>query len=182
MQLKKAIPNLITCMNICLGTLAILTIVCNESESKYLIASIMIFVAGFGDYLDGKVARLLNAESELGKQLDSSSDIMVFGLAPVIVGFSLYMNQLNYIGYVVFLVYVLAGTYRLARYNITKFEGAYIGLPITLAGLIVSLLNIIHWYFIYYKEHKSIYVYVTHLIILIVSYLMISKIQVKKIK
>jgi len=86
MGLKKYIPNSITLLNLTSGTLAVYFGV-KGSPEDLAIAGVFIFIAAVFDFFDGFTARMLNAKSEIGLQLDSLSDMISFGLAP---GFILY--------------------------------------------------------------------------------------------
>ena len=78
MTLTKHVPNLITCLNLAMGFIAIIFAAGNDLiVSSWLIAAAMVF-----DFLDGFSARLLKAYSDIGKELDSLADIVSFGIAP----------------------------------------------------------------------------------------------------
>ena len=83
----------------------------------YRISIILIYVSFIGDVLDGKVARMLNQTSELGKNLDSFSDLISFGIAPMYILFNIV--QRSPLLYVVISFYVMCVLYRLARFNVT---------------------------------------------------------------
>ena len=74
----KYIPNTITALNLICGVLSIFFII----RGEIIWASYIIFLAAIFDFLDGFAARLLNAYSDLGKELDSLADLISFGLAP----------------------------------------------------------------------------------------------------
>lgn len=111
-------------------------------------ASVLIFAAAIVDFLDGFVARLMKATSEMGKQLDSLSDVVSFGVAP-----SLIMYQLLRFSYLreegglqtslmllipAFLI-ACAGAYRLARFNVDNSQTySFKGLPIPAAGILIA--------------------------------------------
>lgn len=78
MNLKRHIPNAITCGNLVSGCLSILFV----TSGRPVVAALMIFVAGLFDFLDGFAARLLHAHSPIGADLDSLSDVVSFGVAP----------------------------------------------------------------------------------------------------
>ncbi|GJM83180.1 hypothetical protein HMSSN139_56760 [Paenibacillus sp. HMSSN-139] len=80
-MITKSIPNLFTLGNMVLGMLAILL----AMEGRFSLAAIMVIVAMLLDGLDGRVARALNAQSEFGKELDSLSDLISFGIAPALI-------------------------------------------------------------------------------------------------
>src|SRR3712207_1726504 len=105
-------------------------------EENYFLAAIFVICAALMDRYDGRVARYLNVSSEIGKQLDSLADLISFGVAPSILMYRMYdFSNMGLWGYIMLLVFPLAGAYRLARYNVTKFDGVFAGVPITIAGM-----------------------------------------------
>lgn len=90
------------------------------------------------DMVDGRVARLLKATSEVGRQLDSFSDAGSFGLAPALLIYLAIFHELAAGGIVIAVVYVLAGSYRLVRYNLLSDAHSKasrtMGLPIPVAA------------------------------------------------
>ncbi|HUS87574.1 MAG TPA: CDP-diacylglycerol--serine O-phosphatidyltransferase [Bacteroidales bacterium] len=127
--MKKHIPNLFTLLNLASGFLAVIFILNDQ-----LITGVWILIAALVfDFLDGLFARLLNAYSDLGKQLDSLADMVSFGVAPGIIIYYLirFASGSEFLGdnvaFVAVLVPLLAGV-RLARFNLDKgqtdhFEG-----------------------------------------------------------
>ena len=89
-MVKKHIPNFITSLNLASGFVAIMFAVNNNLVT----ASWIILMAMIFDYLDGFFARLLNAYSEIGKELDSLADMVSFGISPAIIIFSLLKESL----------------------------------------------------------------------------------------
>ena len=83
--IKRNIPNIITLSNLFSGLLAILY----AFGGHLNIAGGLIILGAFFDFFDGFVARLLKVSGEFGKQLDSLTDLITFGVAPSIVGFQL---------------------------------------------------------------------------------------------
>ena len=170
MKMKSHIPNMFTIFNLTLGVLAIVSII-NES---YTLSALLILLAAFMDRWDGQLARRLDAESELGKELDSLCDLISFGVAPALLIWSFNLTDLGVIGVIITLTSAVSGAYRLARYNIVEFEGIYMGIPITMAGGILALTTL---YSI--KYHTN--VYLIGIIVLVLSYTMVSKrIKLKK--
>jgi CDP-diacylglycerol--serine O-phosphatidyltransferase len=168
---KSSIPNILTFGNLIFGLLSLLT----TFQANYKLSVIFILLAGIMDRYDGQVARLLKVSSDLGKELDSLADLVSFGVAPALLIFNLYeFISLGYLGYVCFLVFPVAGAYRLARYNSSKFDNVYTGIPITLAGMLVALYALMTLS----GEHNYP---LTIIILLVLSYLMISKFQIKKV-
>ena len=169
-KIKNAIPNLFTFTNLCCGILSLIM----SFQGNYTIAALVIFLAGIADRYDGKVARLLNVSSEIGKELDSLADLISFGLAPSLLIFNIYdFTQLGVFGYLVVLIFPLAGAYRLARYNISDFDGVYSGVPITICGTFLALYALL-------IMHNPVNVTETAILLLILSYLMVCNLRLKK--
>jgi len=188
--LKKylnTLPNAITLANLSLGVIAILMSVnsCEETKQQnqmLFVGSLLIIFAALTDRLDGQIARLLNATSDLGKELDSLSDLISFGVAPVTIAWRLSLGNLGIFGYIIALIFPLAGAYRLARYNITEFDNIFRGIPITVAGVVLSLMNLYYSYLLAInKSISDVKIYISAVAILALAILMISKIRFKKI-
>lgn len=135
--MKKHIPNTLTCLNLVCGTLSAMAALKGNLE----MAAIWIIVAAVFDFLDGFAARLLKVASPIGKELDSLSDIVSFGVAPAMIIFTwltrcMYELQPSHINrftelmpYVVLLVPALSAI-RLARFNLDERQTTtFIGLP-----------------------------------------------------
>ncbi|MCM3358441.1 MULTISPECIES: CDP-diacylglycerol--serine O-phosphatidyltransferase [unclassified Psychrobacillus] len=134
-KLKTQAANMITIGNLAFGGAAIMATV-NE---YYTFSVLFIFIAGLLDRFDGMVARRFNLESELGKQLDSMSDIISFGIAPALLMYSLVLQEFSIAGMIITVIYIACGAFRLARFNISESNGFFTGLPITVAGVILTL-------------------------------------------
>ena len=168
---KCSIPNILTFGNLIFGLLSLVM----TFEGNYMLSVIFILLAGLMDRYDGQVARMLKVSSELGKELDSLADLVSFGVAPSMLIFILYdFISLGYLGYVCFLVFPVAGAYRLARYNSTTFDNVYTGIPITMAGMLVALYALLNL-------NSPNNFPLTIIILIALSYLMISKFQIKKV-
>lgn len=119
-------------------------------------ASMFIGIAAIIDFLDGFVARLFNATSEMGKQLDSLADVVTFGVAPGMIVYQFlrlaFAQQEN--GLDISFAWLLpafiipcAGAYRLARFNIdTQQSTGFKGVPIPAVGLFIASFPLIYWY------------------------------------
>ncbi|MBN8191043.1 CDP-diacylglycerol--serine O-phosphatidyltransferase [Bacillus sp. NTK074B] len=134
-KIKAQTANLITLTNLSLGGFAIISILHNQLH----LSLILIFIAALTDRFDGMVARKLNIESELGKQLDSMSDIISFGAAPAILLYAAVLNEFDVPGMFFMIFYLACGAYRLARFNISENDGYFTGLPITAAGCLLTM-------------------------------------------
>jgi CDP-diacylglycerol--serine O-phosphatidyltransferase len=166
----KQIPNLFTLLNLLFGCLAIVSILQNGIVSsvhqngelllmlpeKIYLASVFIGIAAVVDFLDGFVARLLKATSEMGKQLDSLADVVSFGVAPAMIVYQFlrlaYAQQEDGLnastGWLLpaFLI-PCAGAYRLARFNLdSEQSNGFKGVPIPAVGLLIASFPLIYWY------------------------------------
>ena len=166
----KQIPNIVTLLNLFFGCMAIiaavqpgLTIITGSDgeqivalPEKIWLAAIFIGIAAVIDFLDGFVARLLNASSEMGKQLDSLADVVSFGVAPAMIAYQFlrlsYAQQED--GLDVSMAYLLpafilpcAAAYRLGRFNLdTTQQYGFKGLPVPAAGLMIASFPLIYWF------------------------------------
>ena len=129
----KLIPNLLTLLNLSAGVTAIRFALNNQFEE----AVAAILLAGILDLLDGGMARLLNAGSKLGAELDSLADLVSFGVAPAVMVYAWTMHTAGGIGWVPSLLFCVCAALRLARFNIAQDEVAqpteadcyFIGVP-----------------------------------------------------
>lgn len=142
-SLLEQIPNMLTTINLLMGVLAILLMVGGGFPNAQKTACAMIFIGAIADALDGKAARLLNAQSDFGKQLDSFADSITFGLAPVAVLYSFKPLQKSLLVLVAMAVYTMAGVFRLARFNLGDFSDYFLGLPITAAGALTAMYGLL---------------------------------------
>lgn len=180
-NIKRTLPNILTLINLSLGVIAILLSVGDSNTTHLLIpASLLVIIAALTDRFDGKVARMLDVASELGKELDSLSDLISFGVAPIIIAWKISLIHLGVPGYMIALIFPIAGAYRLARYNIATFDNVFRGMPITLAGVFLTINNLYECVMVSYKRLTVIHSLVTSILIILLSCLMVSKIKIKK--
>lgn len=165
---KAQLANTLTLTNISLGAFAIIHTIKGNLELSLL----LIFIAALADRLDGMAARKFQIESELGKQLDSMSDIISFGVAPALLIYQAGLGSLGASGAFCTVLYIVCGAFRLARFNITESSSYFTGLPITAAGCILTFSYLGNNYF-------SPLVYLFLLVLL--SFLMIGNFRWKKI-
>lgn len=131
------LPNLFTTAALFAGFFAIVA----AMKTHFNGAAVAIFVAIIMDNLDGRVARLTNTQSAFGAEYDSLSDMVSFGIAPALVGYSWATYTLGKFGWLVAFVYAAAGALRLARFNtqLTKADKNYFqGLPIPAAASVLA--------------------------------------------
>ncbi len=134
-KLKTQSANVLTLANLTLGGFAII----NSIKGDLNLSLLLIFIAALLDRFDGMTARKLNIESELGKQLDSMSDIISFGVAPALLLYQGILSEFGAPGAFFTVFYMACGAFRLARFNISNTKGYFTGLPITAAGCIMTL-------------------------------------------
>ena len=139
-SIKNNIPNAITCLNLLSGAVACILATSGNDHigenpdnlTYYQLAFCMIAAAAVFDFLDGFAARLLNAVSPIGKELDSLSDCVSFGLAPTFITFFMLQDTFpgSWVAYTTPLIAVF-GAVRLARFNVdTSQASSFVGLPI----------------------------------------------------
>jgi CDP-diacylglycerol--serine O-phosphatidyltransferase len=109
---------------------------------KTTTAVIMVIIAALIDRYDGRIARLVNASSPLGKELDSLADLISFGAAPAILSWSNFLVNYGVFGYIISIVFPVAGAYRLARFNVSQCTDTFTGVPITVCGSVLAVINL----------------------------------------
>ena len=178
MMFKAYLPNLITLTNLFFGFLSIL----NSYIANYSLACYFILLAAVLDSLDGKIARLFGVSTEFGKELDSLADLVSFCLAPSVLVYILYSQNMPGIsGELIAAAPLLLGVVRLAHYNISEDENTsyFKGLPTTFNAIFICSL------ILYIENIKTIapeYSQPRFLLPIIVSssFLMISRIKYPK--
>lgn len=200
----KQIPNIFTLLNLFFGCIAIVFALQNSIEitadgqfvrltEELYYASLFIGIAAVIDFLDGFVARALNASSEMGKQLDSLADVVSFGAAPSIILYQfLRMSfirenegvETSMLWLMPAFVFACAGAYRLARFNLdTEKSFGFKGVPIPAAGLVVASLPLIYWN----MQTEMVYTILMNKwflygLIILLSFLMVSKLPLMALK
>ncbi|GAA4873063.1 CDP-diacylglycerol--serine O-phosphatidyltransferase [Paenibacillus vulneris] len=170
-MLTKSIPNLFTLGNLFLGFISIILAFNKEAEW----AAIMVIIAMLCDGLDGRVARALNAQSEFGKELDSLSDVISFGVAPAFIMYVVAFTDMPAAAaWIVTAIFPICGALRLARFNVVAgVPGYFIGLPIPAAGGVLCTLALFH------TELNTIILVLSTLLL---SYLMVSTVKYPNFK
>lgn len=165
----KQIPNLFTLLNLVFGCLAIvfilqngITVVDDKNGLQFLdmpqqiwMASLFIGLAAVIDFVDGFVARLFRATSDMGKQLDSLADLVSFGVAPglIIYEFLRLSFAQDKAGVDVSISWLLpalilpcAAAWRLAKFNLDTAQSySFKGLPTPSTGIFIGSLPVIYW-------------------------------------
>ncbi len=130
-------PNLITTLSLLSGFYSVLA----STEGEFYKASLAIFLSAILDGADGRVARMLNAQSPFGEQYDSLADMLAFGVAPAILIYSFALQPLGRIGLGCAFIFTACGAFRLARFNVQIGEvdkTYFVGLASPLAAILVT--------------------------------------------
>ena len=113
---RVILPNMLTLIGVCIG----LTSIRFALDGRFEFAVIAIIFAALIDGLDGRIARLIKGTSKVGKELDSLTDMISFGVAPAFVMFFWKLNTLGRFGWLLCLIYVICVALRLARFNVNS--------------------------------------------------------------
>lgn len=206
--IRGTIPNIFTLLNLFFGCVAIvfalqtntvIFYVNDQFNSSFNIperitwAAVFIIIAAIIDFLDGFVARLLKATSEMGKQLDSLSDVVSFGVAPAVIIYQLlklsFAREENGLDISIFwlmpaFILACAGAYRLAKFNLdTNQKFSFRGVPIPAIGLLVASLPLI----LHFNQVPGIASFLLNKwflygLIVVSSYLMVCNIRMMSLK
>jgi CDP-diacylglycerol--serine O-phosphatidyltransferase len=163
----KHIPNILTTINLVAGVMSLVLVL----AESYNWAAAMVLFATIMDSMDGRVARHLQVSSHFGKELDSLSDLVSFGVAPAILAYSVILVDFGLLGLAAAVIFVICGALRLARFNSQTFTGKFEGVPITVAGGLLALVLLVS---------KGLNGAIILAMVLILAWLMISKISIPK--
>ena len=179
---KSLLPNALTILGVCLGLSSIKFAI----DLNYSMAIIAIGFAAILDTLDGRVARLIKGTSKVGKELDSLTDVISFGVAPGFIMYFWALNELGKFGWMFVLIYTVCCALRLARFNLTTIEeneswkiNFFEGVPSPAAAGLVLLPLILSLSELVQLENTAI---ISSVVILITSILMVSKIPTYSLK
>jgi len=138
---KSLLPNALTIFGVCLG----LSSIKFALDAKYELAIIAVVFAAVIDGLDGRIARLIKGTSKVGKELDSLTDVISFGVAPAFIMYFWLLNNLGKFGWLLCLIYVVCVVLRLARFNVNSNEepswrdNFFEGIPSPAGGILVLM-------------------------------------------
>ena len=138
---RMILPNMLTLIGVCIG----LSSIKFALDSKFELSIIAIIIAAVFDGLDGRIARLIKATSKVGKELDSLTDVISFGVAPAFIMYFWLLNNLGKFGWLLCLIYVVCVTLRLARFNISSNsepswrDNFFEGVPSPAGGILVLM-------------------------------------------
>ena len=179
---RVLLPNIFTLVGVCIG----LSSIKFAFDGRFEIAVIAIIVAGIIDGLDGRIARLIGGASKVGKELDSLTDVISFGVAPAFIMYFFVMKDLGRVGWLISLIYVVCVVLRLARFNISSNappswrDNFFEGIPSPAGGILVLLPLIYSFSEIQFVNVN--YNIVTPALFLMISVLLISKIPTYSMK
>lgn len=199
--MRRHIANCFTLLNLVFGCLAVIQILQGvaglsggheDALERMRTASMFICLAAVVDFLDGLIARLLGASSEMGKQLDSLADLVSFGLAPGLILYEFLQISfaatpgvsVNYWYLLPALLIPCAGAYRLARFNLgTSFSTEFEGLPIPAGGILIASFPLIYLSSSFNAVQRLLQLPVFwYALIFIVSFLMVSTLPMMSLK
>ena len=139
---RYLLPNILTLGGVCLGISSIKFSI----DGNFNLAVTLILLAAIVDALDGRVARLIKGTSEFGKELDSLTDFVSFGIAPVLILYFWELNNYGKLGWAIALIYSVCCVIRLARFNLTKSDSQqdwknnfFEGIPSPAGGLLILM-------------------------------------------
>ena len=139
---RYLLPNILTLAGVCLGISSIKFSI----DGNFSLAVTLILFAAILDALDGRIARLIKGTSEFGKELDSLTDFVSFGIAPVLILYFWELSNYGKLGWAISLIYSVCCVLRLARFNLTKIEEAqdwknnfFEGIPSPAGGILILM-------------------------------------------
>ena len=173
---RVILPNTLTIIGVCIG----LSSIKFAMDQNYGLSVIAILISGILDTLDGRIARLIKGTSKVGKELDSLTDVVSFGVAPAFIMYFWTLNELGKLGWLIVLVYVVCCALRLARFNIMTYDDELLwkqnffeGVPSPGGAGLVMLPLVLYKLEIYnFDQYRLLIVSTTFII---TSILMISK-------
>ena len=136
---RVILPNMLTLIGVCIG----LTSIRFALDGRFEFAIVAIILAAVIDGLDGRIARLIKGTSKVGKELDSLTDMISFGVAPAFIMYFWKLNTLGRFGWLVCLIYVICVALRLARFNVISGQepswrdNFFEGVPSPAGGILV---------------------------------------------
>ena len=176
------LPNILTLGGVCLGISSIKFSI----EGNYSLAVIFILFAAILDALDGRIARLIKGTSEFGKELDSLTDFVSFGIAPVFILYFWQLNSYGKLGWAITLIYSVCCVLRLARFNLTKIDNKQLwksnyfeGVPAPAGGIMILMPLIFEFSNLNFNiDIKNLTPYFT----ILIAILLVSKIPTLSLK
>ncbi len=179
---RVILPNILTLVGVCIG----LTSIKFAFDGKFELSIIAVIVAGVIDGLDGRIARLIKGTSKVGKELDSLTDVISFGVAPAFIMYFWSLSEIGRLGWLISLIFVVCVALRLARFNVNSEadpswrDNFFEGIPSPAGGILV-LMPIIYSFseIQFFSPNYNILVPV---LFISISFLLISKIPTYSLK
>ena len=172
---RVILPNMLTLIGVCIG----LTSIRFALDGRFEFAIVAIILAALIDGLDGRIARLIKGTSKVGKELDSLTDMISFGVAPAFIMYFWKLNTLGRFGWLLCLIYVICVALRLARFNINSNQepswrdNFFEGVPSPAGGVLVLTPLIFSLSGFDYLELN--YNFIVPIFFIVTSFLLISK-------
>ena len=169
------LPNMLTLIGVCIG----LTSIRFALSGEFHLAIIAIIFAALIDGLDGRIARLIKGTSKVGKELDSLTDMISFGVAPAFIMYFWKLNTIGRFGWLLCLIYVICVALRLARFNVNSNhepswrDNFFEGVPSPAGGILVLTPLIID--LSGFKYIQLDFAIITPIFFIVTSFLLISK-------
>ncbi len=179
---RVILPNILTLIGVCIG----LTSIKFAFDGKFELSIIAVIVAGIIDGLDGRIARLIQGTSKVGKELDSLTDVISFGVAPAFIMYFWSMSTIGRLGWLISLIYVVCVALRLARFNVNSEtepswrDNYFEGIPSPAGGILVLMPLIFS--FSEFQFFNLNYQIIVPSLFIIISILLISKIPTYSLK
>jgi CDP-diacylglycerol--serine O-phosphatidyltransferase len=175
--IRMLVPNLITLLAICAG----LTAIRLSTEGRMELAVAAIVFAAVLDGVDGRIARMIKGQSKFGAELDSLADFVNFGVAPGLILYFWQLHDLNNVGWIASMVFAIAGSLRLARFNATMDDpdqpafaaNFFTGMPAPLGAITVMLP--VYLSFLDVPMPPAV---ITTAYVLVIAFLMVSRLPV----
>jgi len=179
---RYLLPNILTLGGLCLGISSIKFSI----DGNYYLAVTFILLAAILDALDGRIARMIKGTSEFGKELDSLTDFVSFGIAPVFILYFWELNKYGKLGWAISLIYSVCCAIRLARFNLTNFDKEHLwknnyfeGVPSPAGGILILMPLIFELSnFNFTMDIKKIVPYFT----ILIAILLVSKVPTLSLK
>ena len=179
---RVILPNILTLIGVCIG----LTSIKFAFDGKFELSVIAVIVAGVIDGLDGRIARLIKGTSKVGKELDSLTDVISFGVAPAFIMYFWALSEIGRFGWLISLIYVICVALRLARFNVASGgepswkDNFFEGIPSPAGGVLVLMPLI--YSFSEIQFFNPDYKVLVPILFIIISILLISKIPTYSLK
>tara|TARA_B100001996_G_scaffold133223_1_gene101396 strand:+ start:116 stop:913 length:798 start_codon:yes stop_codon:yes gene_type:complete len=179
---RVILPNILTLIGVCIG----LTSIKFAFDGKFELSVIAVIVAGVIDGLDGRIARLIKGTSKVGKELDSLTDVISFGVAPAFIMYFWALSEIGRFGWLISLIYVICVALRLARFNVASGgepswkDNFFEGIPSPAGGVLVLMPLI--YSFSEIQFFNPDYKVLVPILFITISILLISKIPTYSLK